>query len=1543
MSNPFLKFRTYEESNASSFLGRDNDVRDMIELIQGSQISVCYSDSGIGKSSLINAGICPKLRRQNYFPLFLLFDKVSSSQTFDSVILKVLNNPIALSKIWKNAKDDSYKIILSDRTEQELKDSVKTSVEGNKQQFVFESIIPEDAEILLELDKELSSTSLWWFLRTRVLVSDINEYVPLFIFDQFEELFDKCEDFNYSGSFFAWLKQLVEPIVPAEIQSKYLELSKSYIEQGKSLASIPNELEAKFLFSIRREYIGQLDYWTVQRNDTLLLSFQKNRYFLRPLSKDQAIEIITRNGKDDTLDGWTEQILSCAKEKNDGFSTMLISVICHDIYDDSSAYEQVFEYHDDFESLDDYILARIYDKAISASGIKKKHIKIIENNLVDDYGKRRRVYSDDDNYKLAHIKDINVIVNALAEQGVIKCTKDNNKSRLLIELVHDKIADVVLKKRRVVNRHKTINSIKGYAILIVAVLAMLTFFGVWFPGIFNWKSSIAHGCYPASSNPYYYGYNGNSFKTTDIIKINDLSFYAKNIIVDNRKYDINQDKYPELQEITIPDYISNTRIDFTKDPLKQYIIDIQSDSISLYGNVSNLDIKIGKNVKYLYFPSYYEHDNISFIVSEENRRYTYEDKILWDTISAKIVFAQENADSLVIFPHTLRNDTVLQWGNKSFYNLPLFLTDEVVPDIISDTLKSVSLKAKGKMDLSQYHFSVVDKKAFGQCAYIDTIILPNSVKEIKDFAFYGCSLLKRVNLDELSLLNTVGNSVFENCYSLDSIVFPSSSSIMIGDSTFVGCQSLEYLKYPNICTKVDLDGLEYNHGLTVVLPSKANSFCSYSKYSNFNLLLGETKDSKLKKECEGLISLCEDTTKTKMVDYIATGKWKNFSDTIINKLKGIDSTYKYEDGILYKENIVEYLNIDHLKTGKYRRKLDKIGKKSFGINYHGGYLVFSDADDKIFVLKNRTNTIQFANISPLIEELHIPNANAKDLEIIGLDRIKKDITLYVPWNCKSEYLKYTKYRGFKEIKEDTLKDRVFSIFAFYTRNAFDYLIASPLLAILLVILIMGVAVCGCAVIVSMLKNKKLPKSKLHRKVLFIFIKMIALTIVGYMVSYWFFWIVIFDSIKSNTSSFVSNFVGVIMAFILPWLWIFCEELDYQKLKLILKTVPTTISAWIKTMLYLSFNGIKKANKHWKTIMPIILALILILICIDKIQTKNNQIRDRIEQWETGNEQERDSVLLELVSIYPDIQSVFCPEELTIKYDSIIDYAYDLLENTIYFDTIVAHNVTKMYDASQKLVYIESSPITRYDIKNNCIDTLTISKILPNGKTIDFYKNNVDCVNGCIYYLNEVGLDTLSINKLSNLAGSCIDTEICKLPKNERLDIESANLEVSEDEGTVVIYGSSYYDILQCWDINLPKKTFELAGIRPKYCHIDKNKMYFFEYQGDSIVEVSLADKVSAKTVFRTRYVNNITISDAGHLLLTDTDDSRKGYHYEIGIVDTKKNSYNKLLRHTSYLGVIDNNALYFATGGSLLKYELTEGIPTSIKLEKIKSCLLHYK
>jgi hypothetical protein len=59
---PYLGLRTFDEAQADTFFGRDDDIERLVDLVARQSVVAVAGPSGAGKSSLVRAGLVPRLR-----------------------------------------------------------------------------------------------------------------------------------------------------------------------------------------------------------------------------------------------------------------------------------------------------------------------------------------------------------------------------------------------------------------------------------------------------------------------------------------------------------------------------------------------------------------------------------------------------------------------------------------------------------------------------------------------------------------------------------------------------------------------------------------------------------------------------------------------------------------------------------------------------------------------------------------------------------------------------------------------------------------------------------------------------------------------------------------------------------------------------------------------------------------------------------------------------------------------------------------------------------------------------------------------------------------------------------------------------------------------------------------------------------------------------------------------------------------------------------------------------------------------------------------
>ena len=111
-------------------------------------------------------------------------------------------------------------------------------------------------------------------------------------------------------------------------------------------------------------------------------------------------------------------------------------------------------------------------------------------------------------------------------------------------------------------------------------------------------------------------------------------------------------------------------------------------------------------------------------------------------------------------------------------------------------------------------------------ADIEEIILPESIEEIGERAFYNCRKLRRVVLP--GSLRTIGDSAFSNCVLLTEINLP-KSIVSIGENVFSGCEELEEVSLPDGLRQIPEGTFSYCHKLSsIMIPKSVNRIGRYA-------------------------------------------------------------------------------------------------------------------------------------------------------------------------------------------------------------------------------------------------------------------------------------------------------------------------------------------------------------------------------------------------------------------------------------------------------------------------------------------------------------------------------------------------------------------------------------------------------------------------------------------------------------------------------------------------------------------------------------------
>jgi hypothetical protein len=89
--NPWPGLATFEEADSAFFHGRGVEAAELLQLVQRETLTVLFGRSGLGKTSLLNAGLYPALREEDYLPVHIRLDHGDNALPLSRQVLNELH------------------------------------------------------------------------------------------------------------------------------------------------------------------------------------------------------------------------------------------------------------------------------------------------------------------------------------------------------------------------------------------------------------------------------------------------------------------------------------------------------------------------------------------------------------------------------------------------------------------------------------------------------------------------------------------------------------------------------------------------------------------------------------------------------------------------------------------------------------------------------------------------------------------------------------------------------------------------------------------------------------------------------------------------------------------------------------------------------------------------------------------------------------------------------------------------------------------------------------------------------------------------------------------------------------------------------------------------------------------------------------------------------------------------------------------------------------------------------------------------------------
>ena len=238
--NPWPGLEAFREEDQNYFHGRRSEIDELHRLVLRERLTVFFGVSGLGKTSLLQAGLFPILRKEHLLPVRIRLNYSEGMPDLCSQIKEAIAHEAAAAGIEAPSLDGT----------------------------LWEAFHREHAD--------------FWNSRNRVVT-------PLLVFDQFEEIFTRSRETPERAldteTLLTELTDLIEGCVPTVVKDR-IDLNP---EQARSFSFERHNY--KVLLSLREDFLADLESLRLR-----LPSVIRNRLRLLPMNGEQALAAVIRAG-----------------------------------------------------------------------------------------------------------------------------------------------------------------------------------------------------------------------------------------------------------------------------------------------------------------------------------------------------------------------------------------------------------------------------------------------------------------------------------------------------------------------------------------------------------------------------------------------------------------------------------------------------------------------------------------------------------------------------------------------------------------------------------------------------------------------------------------------------------------------------------------------------------------------------------------------------------------------------------------------------------------------------------------------------------------------------------------------------------------------------------------------------------------------------------------------------------------------------------------------------------------------------------------------
>ena len=273
----------------------------------------------------------------------------------------------------------------------------------------------------------------------------------------------------------------------------------------------------------------------------------------------------------------------------------------------------------------------------------------------------------------------------------------------------------------------------------------------------------------------------------------------------------------------------------------------------------------------------------------------------------------------IIIPSSVVNmngNPFLGWDGDLYNESKAFVYERQVL-FNKDKTTLIAYRSKEKSYIIPNSVTNIGDNAFWHCESLTNINIPNSVTNIGDCAFMYCKSLTNINIP--NSVTNIGDCAFMYCKSLTNINIPNGVT-NIGKSAFSACKSLTCIKIPNSVTNIGNNAFSFCSSLTNInIPNSVTNIGDWA-FEGCESFTSIYIPNSVTNIGEGAFSDCSSLTSINIsnsVTNIGDGAfWGCGSLTSINIP---DSVTNIGDGAFYECEYLKSINIPDSVTNIGRR------------------------------------------------------------------------------------------------------------------------------------------------------------------------------------------------------------------------------------------------------------------------------------------------------------------------------------------------------------------------------------------------------------------------------------------------------------------------------------------------------------------------------------------------------------------------------------------------------------------------------------------------